>query len=198
MAFAIKRHRITVSDYLRMAEAGILRDDDRVELIEGEIVDMPPIGAAHAGTLIQLTRLFMQRAGTRALVSVQNPLRLGEDLGEDSMPQPDLVLLRPRPDCYRTGHPGPEDVLLVVEVCDSSSAYDREVEVPLYARHGVPEVWLADLTRGVVERCRHPGPDGYAAIETCQGRDRLAPERLPDVSLAVSEIMGPDGGATAS
>lgn len=104
MAFAIERQRITVSGHLRMTEAGILRDDDPVELIEGEIADIPPVGATDAGTLIRLTRLFVQRAGTEAPVSVRNPL----GLGEDSMPQPELVLLRPRPDCCRTGHPGPD------------------------------------------------------------------------------------------
>ncbi|HFD15808.1 MAG TPA: Uma2 family endonuclease [Rhodospirillales bacterium] len=191
MAFAIKRHRLTVADFLRMAEAGILRDGDRVELIDGEIVNMPPTGAAHAGTPIELTRLFTERAGPKALVSVRNPLRLGED----SMPQPDLALLRPRPDGYRTRHPGPEDVLLLVEVCDSSAAYDREVKVPLHARHGVPEVWLADLTKGVVERYRQPGPAGYARAETCRGEDRLAPEGLPEAVLTAREILGPGNAA---
>ncbi len=193
MAFAIKRHKLTADDFLRMAEAGILRDGDRVELIDGEIVDMPPIGAAHAGTLIEFTRLFTERAGPKALVSVQNLLRLGED----SMPQPDLALLRPRPDGYRTRHPGPEDVLLLVEVCDSSAAYDREVKVPLYARHGVPEVWLADLTEGVVERYRQPGPAGYAKAEACRGEDRLAPERLSEAVLTAREILGPGNAAPA-
>ena len=191
MAFAIKRHRLTADDFLRMAEAGMLRDGDRVELIDGEIVDMPPIGAAHAGTLIELTRLFTERADRKAFVSVQNPLRLGED----SMPRPDLALLRPRPDGYRTRHPGPGDVLLLVEVCDSSAAYDREVKVPLYAGHGVPEVWLADLTEGIVERYRQPGPAGYAKAETCRGEDRLAPERLPEAVLTAREILGPGNAA---
>ncbi len=193
MAFAIKRHRLTADDFLRMAEAGILRDGDRVELIDGEIVDMPPIGAAHAATLIELTRLFTERADRKAFVSVQNPLRLGED----SMPQPDLALLRPRPDSYRTRHPGPGDVLLLVEVCDSSAAYDREVKVLLYARHGVPEVWLVDLTEGIVERYRQPGPTGYAKAGTSRGEDKLAPERLPEAVLTAREILGPGNAAPA-
>ena len=153
------RHLFDVDDYYRMAEAGILSREDRVELIEGEIVDMAPIGSAHAGTVNRLARLAAKAmAEGSVLVSMQNPLRLDAH----SEPQPDLMLLRPRADDYRDSHPTPADVLLLVEVADSTLAYDRGPKLALYARHGVPEVWIVDLGGRVVEICRQPGPDGYA------------------------------------
>lgn len=135
MAVQLLKRLFTVAEYHRMAEAGILGEDDRVELIEGEIVGMTPISSRHAGQVNRLVRLFTQRLGGRAILSVQNPIRLGEH----SEPQPDVALLRPRPDFYATAHPGSEDVLLVIEVADlsacdaqagTSAAYDREVKPP--------------------------------------------------------------------
>lgn len=155
---AVRRHRFDVGDYYRMAETGILGPEDRVELIEGEIVDMAPIGSAHAGTVNRLARLAAKAmAEGNVLVSMQNPLRLDAH----SEPQPDLMLLRPRADDYRDTHPTPADVLLLVEVADSTLAYDRGPKLALYARHGVPEVWIVDLGGRAVEICRQPGPDGY-------------------------------------
>ena len=124
-----------------MGQAGILGEDDRLELLEGEIVEMAPIGSRHQSVVDRLTRLFSNRVGDAAVVRVQGPVRLGDD----SEPQPDLLLLRRRADFYATAHPGPEDVLLLVEVPDTSTEYDREVKLPLYARHGIAEVWLVGL-----------------------------------------------------
>jgi Uma2 family endonuclease len=152
-------HRFDVDDYHRMAAAGILTAKDRVELIEGEIVDMAPIGSVHGGTVVSLTELVAQAvAEGRVLVSVQGSLRL--DARTEL--QPDLMLLRPRPDRYRSGHPTAANVLLLVEVADTSLAYDRGPKLALYARHGVPEVWIVDLGGRMVEICRGPGPEGYA------------------------------------
>ena len=153
------RHRFDVDAYHRMAEAGILSREDRVELIEGEIVDMAPIGSAH-GWQGQPPRPAGRTpaADGRVIASVQSPLRLDRH----NEPQPDLMLLRPRADDYASGHPTAADVLLLVEVADSSLAYDRGPKLALYARHGVPEVWLVDLVSRAVEICREPGPDGYA------------------------------------
>jgi Uma2 family endonuclease len=152
-------HRFDVDDYHRMAETGILSPEDRVELIDGEIIETAPIGSAHGGMTNRLTRLVAQAvADGRVLVSVQGPLRLDAH----SEPQPDLMLLRPRADDYTTSHPTAADVLLVVEVADSSIAYDRGPKLALYARHGVPEVWIVDLVGRAVELCRGPGPEGYA------------------------------------
>ncbi|GIX47751.1 MAG: hypothetical protein KatS3mg131_1962 [Candidatus Tectimicrobiota bacterium] len=186
MAVQLMKRRFTVAEYHKMAEAGILGEDDRVELIEGEIVAMAPIGSRHAACVDRLNRLFSQRTGERAIVRVQNPVRLGEH----SEPQPDVALLRPRPDFYAAEHPGPEDVLLVVEVAETSAAPDRAVKVPLYARFGIPEVWLVDLAAAQVEVYRQPAPQGYQAVETLRRGDTVAPLLLPELSLAVEALLG--------
>jgi len=136
-----RKHRITVDEYHRMAEIGLLAADARVELIEGEIIDMPPIGSDHGSVVDQLTQLIVQAVTGRAIVRVQGAVRLSSS----SEPQPDVALLRLRPDFYRHEHPTGPNTLLVIEVSDTSLRYDRDVKVPLYARHEVPEVWLVDL-----------------------------------------------------
>ncbi len=135
------RYRFTVEDYHKMAEVDILGEDDRVELIDGEIIEMAPIGRLHAVCVVRLTDLFGETLRRRAIVWAQNPI----GLGERSEPQPDLALLRWRPNFYADADPRPEDVLLIIEVADTSLAYDRDIKVPLYARAGIPEVWLVDL-----------------------------------------------------
>lgn len=152
-----QRHRLTVEEYYRMAEAGILREDDRIELIEGEIIDMPPIGAGHSSATNRLNAIFNRSLGDQAIVSVQNPIRLNPH----NEPQPDLALLRYRDDFYRHAHPGPTDVLLVVEVADTSLRYDLDVKLPLYARHDIPEVWILDLEHRRLEVHRRPEGGTY-------------------------------------
>lgn len=137
-----RRHRITVDEYYRMAEVGLLASDARVELIEGEIIDMAPIGVEHGWVVDQLARLLITAVGTKGYVRIQGAVRLSRW----SQPQPDAVVLAPRSD-YRTRHPSGADTLLVIEVSDSTVRYDLEVKVPLYARHGVPEAWVLDLTK---------------------------------------------------
>lgn len=149
---APSRHLITVDAFHRMGETGILGPADRVELIDGEIIDMSPIGALHAAIVAQLAMMFSQKLGPKAVVWCQNPLRL-DDVSE---PEPDLVILRPRADFYATAHPGPADALLVIEVADTSLAYDLGVKVPLYARHGIPEVWVIDAATRRTRVFREP------------------------------------------
>lgn len=186
MALQIARRCFTVEEYHRMGAAGILSEDDRVELIEGEIVEMTPIGSRHASCVMRLNQLFSQRLGQRALVSVQNLIRLGER----SEPQPDLALLRTRPDFYAQAHPEPRDVLLLVEVAETSGAYDREVKVPLYARAGIGEVWLVGLEYAGIEVYRQPGPQAYQLVQRVGPEARLAPQAFPDLALAAAEIIG--------
>jgi len=186
MSVQLLRRSFTVEDYHRMAQAGILSEDDRVELIDGEILKMTPIGSRHATCVRRLNRLFSMAAGARVIVDVQNPIRLGEH----SEPQPDLALLRPRPDFYGSSHPGPQDVLLVVEVAETSATYDREVKLPLYARAGIPEVWLIDLSEERIEIHRHPLPRGYQQVQHLRRGECLAPDALPDMSFAVEGILG--------
>jgi Uma2 family endonuclease len=185
IAIPLTRRRFSVDDYYRMAAAGIFSEDDRVELIEGEIVEMAPIGSRHAAQVDKLNWIFLRRVGDRAIISVQNPLRLGTF----SEPVPDLVLLLPRPDFYASGHPGPRDALLVVEVADTTLEYDRGVKIPLYARYGIPEVWLVDLRQGAVETYQNPTPDAYLAIRTFRRSDQLTPSPLPEVALLVDDIL---------
>lgn len=186
MSTPVVTHRFTVDEYYRMAQAGIFTEDDRVELIEGQIVEMAPIGGPHASTVDIITNMFAPRVQGRAIVRVQNPLHL-EDYSE---PQPDLMLLRPRRDYYRQAHPGPADVLLLIEVADSSVEYDRDVKIPLYARAGIPEVWLTDLTQDAIDVYRSPTPTGYQQVQCFHRGQRLAPQTLPDLEIDVQDILG--------
>ncbi len=180
------RRRFTVDDYHRMGETGILSEDDRVELIDGEIVEMTPIGGLHAACVNELTRILVTAVGRDAIVSVQNPVRLDE-LHE---PQPDLAVLKHRED-YRHGRlPRPVDVLLLVEVADTSLPYDRRVKLPLYARARIPEVWVVDLGGAVLERYAEPREEGFAATERARGSQRLGSSAWPGLSLSVDALIG--------
>lgn len=187
MALPVSRRRFTVDEYERMADAGILAEDDRVELVGGEIVEMAPIGPAHAGCVKRLLRLFTALLGDRAMVSVQDPVRLGVD----SEPQPDIALLRPRSDFYSTRHPEPADVLLVVEVAMASASYDRLVKLPLYASAGLPQAWLVDLESRSLEIYRLADDRGaYGKPEVVRGTARAPIDAFPDAALSVSDILG--------
>ncbi len=179
------RHRLTVAEYHRMAETGIFAPDARVELIEGEIIDMPPIGSPYAGTVGFLGKRLERAAGDHALVFVQNPVFL--DMHHE--PQPDLMLLRPRADFYKSAHPQPGDVLLIVEVADTSLAYDTQIKLPLYARHGIPEVWLADLPNRRFIVHRTPTPTGFQDVQTLTDLSALTPLLLPDVAIDLSNLF---------
>ena len=186
MVVQILRRLFSVEEYYLMAKAGILTEDDRVELIEGEIVEMSPIGSRHAACVKRLIRFLSQQVGQHALIGAQDPVRLGEH----SEPQPDIALLRPRADFYSTAHPGPADVLLLIEVSDTSIDYDREVKVPLYARSGIGEVWLIDLAGESIEVYQSPAPEGYRQIRVVRQEERLAPEALPELELSARGILG--------
>jgi Uma2 family endonuclease len=186
MAAYAKTRQFTVDEYYRMADAGILTEDDRVELIDGEIIEMPPIGSPHASCVLRLNRFFDRSVGESALVSVQNPLHLDDR----SEPEPDVMLLRPRADFYRSGHPTAADVLLLIEVSDSTIAFDRGVKIPLYARHRIPEVWLVDIGEDAIHVYRDPSPTGYRTVATHGRGERLTPSSFSDLSFAVDEILG--------
>ncbi len=182
----ITRRRFTVDEYHRMAEAGILHEDDRVELIEGEIVEMSPIGRRHQACVDRLTHWLVPALRGRAIVRVQGSVRLSDI----SAPQPDVLLLRPRQDFYATVDPGSDDVVLAIEVADTSLRYDQGIKVPLYARHGIPEVWVVDLAEERVLVYREPDPGvGYRAVEVLGRGDRLAPHAFPDLELAVDDLL---------
>jgi Uma2 family endonuclease len=175
-----------VEEYEQMGRAGILGEDDRVELIDGEIVEMTPIGRRHASCVARLTQHFAALAlEGAAVIWVQNPVRLGKR----SELQPDFVLLRPRPDLYASVDPAPADVLLLVEVADASIERDRRVKVPLYARAGIPEVWLVDLNQETVTAYRDPRRGGYHTARVVRRGDKLAPSAFPDCALAVADLL---------
>lgn len=177
--------RFTVEEYHRMAEAGILGEDDRLELVRGKVVEMEPIGSRHAACVNRLTALFSP-LHDRAVLAVQNPVRLDEE----SEPEPDLALLRPESDFYAGGHPGPEDVLLVVEVAETSAEYDRDVKLPLYGEAGVPEAWLVDLAGDRILEAREPSADGYRHERALRPGDTIRADAFPELELAVGEILG--------
>jgi Uma2 family endonuclease len=182
----VARRPITVAEFLRMGEVGILNPRDRVELIEGELIAMAPIGANHAGTVNALLEALADTMRGRAVVAPQNPVQLNDR----SLPQPDYAVLAPRPDRYRTAHPRPHEVLLLIEVADSGLEYDRDVKRLLYARNGVRELWIVNLVDGYVEVCRTPGPDGYASITRLDRSGVLEPELLPGARIKVADILG--------
>ena len=181
------RYRLTVAEYHRLGENGIFDEDSRVELIEGDLIAMPPIGEQHASKTRRLNQLFSLRVGDAAIVDVQNPVMLDAH----SEPQPDVVLLKPRPDFYESAHPRPEDVLLLIEVSDSTLRYDRDIKVPLYAKAGIPEVWLLDVAGQRLEVYRRPSPDGYREIHYPALTDNIAPVLLPELSLSVASLFVP-------
>ena len=182
----VVRHRFTVEEYHKMAEAGLLSEDDRVELIDGEIVDLAPIGTRHLACVAVLTHLLAQASGGRYFVSVQNPIVLGER----NEPRPDLSLLRTRPVPTAEGPPGPEDVLLIVEVSDTTLAYDRDVKLPRYARAGVPEVWIVDLEGRKVESHSAPSAEGYGVSGEFGPGEQTRSRSVEGLSLLVDEILG--------
>jgi|SRR5215471_6752539 len=185
MAVEISKRRFTADEYQRMGQTGILSEDDRVELIDGEIVAMTPIGLRHGAAVDRSNRMMVMRAGDRAIVRVQGSVRL------DSFhePEPDLLLLRPHEDFYASTHPGPADILLIVEIADSSLNYDRDVKGPIYARFGVPEYWLADLNGEQLICYSRPESGVYRDVGHHQRGETVTPRLLADCSIPVDDLL---------
>jgi Uma2 family endonuclease len=181
---ATPRRLLTVDEYHRMGEAGILTEHDRVELIEGELVAMAPIGSEHIAATNSLNRLLVLAVGDRGIVSVGNPVRLTQR----SEPQPDFAVLKPRGN-YRTMLPRPEDTMLAVEVANTSLDYDRNVKLALYARSGIPEVWIVNLAAQEVEVYQSPVADSYTSIARTGRSDTLTIKAIPGVLIPVGEIF---------
>jgi Uma2 family endonuclease len=176
-------HRFTVDEYHRMGEAGILHDDDRVELIAGEIVQMPPIGSDHAWVVTRIARLFERACGDLVVWS-QNPVILSV---EDE-PQPDLALVEALPNLYRKAHPGPAELLLVVEVADTSLAFDRHQKLPRYALAGIPEVWIVDLGGDRILVFRSPKDGRYEVERVVSRGEQLSPLALPALAIGPADL----------
>lgn len=182
----VERYRFSIDDYHRMAEAGILGEDDRVELIDGEVIAMSPIGQRHLSCVDRLNALLVGGLGPRAIVRVQGSVRLGPR----SEPEPDLILLRPRADYYAAEPATGADVLTLIEVMDSSARYDRGTKLGLYAGAGIPEVWLVDLNQERVELYRRPFQGVHTEILIRPRGQTVSPEAFPDLLLPVDAILG--------
>jgi Uma2 family endonuclease len=181
----LARDRFTTADYYRMAETGVLRRDQRVELLDGEIIDMSPIGPSHAIVVKRLIYYLTQMAKDRWLVAAQDPAHLDEY----SEPQPDIMLLKVVSDFYASKHPEPSDVYLLVEVADTSLSYDRERKLPLYGRSGIPEVWIVNLDEPCVEVYREPHLNGYGSSVILRAGAKMSPIQFPDAVLDVTELL---------
>ena len=184
MAVEPRDRRFTVDEYYRMAEAGIIGRDERVELVDGRVVAMSPIGSPHAWCVNRLVGIFAPMIGS-IRIGVRNPIRLSDRCE----PEPDLAVLRL--EAPQDRHPGPEDILLVVEVADTSLAYDRGTKAPLYARHGIPELRIADLGGERVEVHREPSPTGYRLMRVFGRGEAVAPAFAPDFAVDVDALLRP-------
>jgi Uma2 family endonuclease len=183
------RHKLTTDDFERLGESGFFAEDRRIELIEGDLIDMPPPGPGHMSVDIRLNRLLVLRAGDDALVSANGSLKLPPW----SMPQPDFMLLRPRVDGYAEGVPGPGDVLLVVEVADSSRRHDLITKARVYAKHGVCEYWVFEVpTQRLYLHREAVAPDGlWRSVQVLEAPFRIAPLALPRLEIDADELWPP-------
>lgn len=186
MQIEATRKRFTVDDYYRMADVGILTPADRVELIEGEIVEMSPIGDRHAMSVNRANMIFARGLGDRVVVSVQNAAHMDRY----NEPQPDVVLIRPREGFYGSGHPNPEDVVLLIEVSETTLRFDRTVKLPVYARNGIQEVWIVDLKNDAIHVCREPKGQTYTSIAIRKREDSVSPQEFPDFTIKVNDLLG--------
>ena len=186
MQTEVARRLFTVDDYYRIAEAGIISNDERVELIEGEIIPMSPIGDRHMQTVNRANMIFARGVGDRAVVSVQNPA----SMDRYNEPQPDVVLIRPREGFYGAGKPAPEDVLLMIEVADTTLRKDRKVKLPVYARNGIREVWIVDLQHDLILVFRDLKDGVYATLETVKRSQEVRCGAFPEFAIQVGELLG--------
>jgi Uma2 family endonuclease len=185
MTAQIVRYQFSVTEYARMRETGILNEDDRVELIDGEVRIMSPIGPLHAAIVKRLNTLLSKRIPATVIVSIQDPIQLSDY----TEPQPDAALLQYRPDYYAHAHPVADDVLLAIEVSDSSLDYDRDEKLPRYAQAHIPEVWIVDLLHLTIEQYTHPRTGKYLSKRLLERGDRLTSVNVPEIVLDVTLIF---------
>lgn len=179
------KYRLTVEQYYKMAEVGILGIEQRTELIEGEIIEMSPIGAKHAGTINRLSRVLSPRISAQSIISIQNSIRLNDK----SEPQPDLAILHLRDDCYTESIPTPDDVFLLIEVSDSTLKYDRDIKIPLYAKAGIPEVWIANIEEQVFEVYKSLNQNSYEQVQNYEKGEVTSMSMLADIEIAINEVF---------
>jgi Uma2 family endonuclease len=186
MSLSLITRKFTVEEYEKMAAQGILKAEEKVELICGEIIKMSPMGTRHAACIYRLTQLFYRKFADLILLGVQNPITLNNN----SQPEPDLSLLIPREDFYALAHPCPEDIYLIIEVSDSTLDYDRNIKIPLYAEAKIKEVWIVNINESCLEVYRHPLDDSYQTIQKYYRGDNICLESFPKIELTIIEILG--------
>lgn len=182
----VTRKRFTTREYEQIIAAGVIAEDDRVELLEGEIVEMSPLGPRHAACVARLTSQLYKLGYADIIIRVQDPVRLADY----SEPQPDIAVVQRRADYYSDSHPEPEDILLLIEVAETSLSYDRDLKLPLYARASIPEVWIVALLPQVIEVYRSPGDNGYDETQQFRRGDSLSAINLPELALTVDAVLG--------
>lgn len=185
MSVQLLRRKFTVMQYHKMIEAGILKEDERIELIRGEIIEINPVSSRHAACVSRLTQLFLFRLSQSVIVSCQNPVEL-----DDSELLPDISLLRRKADFYESGHPQPQDILLLVEVADTTVESDRQIKIPLYAENGIIEVWLVDINEQCIEVYREPSANGYQNVQRFVRGQNLSILAFPEIIITVDEVLG--------
>ncbi len=186
MSAEVETYRFSVEEFNKLGEAGIFDENDRVELLDGEIIVMSPIGTQHAGIVMRLTSVLPSKLGTRALIDPQNPTVVDEF----SEPQPDIMLLKPREDFYTSKHPGPEDILLLIEVSDTTLSYDRGRKLRKYAECEVSEVWIVNLKQKTIEQFRAPSGSAYYYSRIYQRGEAIEIAAFPGSEFQVEELIG--------
>ncbi len=185
-AMQLSTRLFTTDEYERMIEAGVLTENDRVELIEGEIVNMAAKGSRHSACVTRINVLFFHHVGQSAIIRIQDPIRLGNS----SEPEPDIALVQPRDDLYAGSHPVPGDVLLVVEVSDTTLAYDHGLKLALYAREGIPEVWVVNLPDEIVEVYAQPKSGKYYEVREARRGETIEAQGVAGLAVGVDDILG--------
>ncbi|MCF3645440.1 Uma2 family endonuclease [Planktothrix agardhii] len=185
MSIQVLKRYFTVEDYQKMGEVGVFKADENNELVAGEIIKMSPIGKRHAACVNRCNHLFYQILGDQILISVQNPIQLNNL----SQPQPDLVLLQPRPDFYEERHPQPSDIILLIEVSDTTIDFDQQVKIPLYCQSDIQEVWLIDLNQNIVRVYRTPTANGYQSIQFFTVEQTLTLAAFPEFNININQIF---------
>jgi Uma2 family endonuclease len=191
MVMPLTRRSFTRDEFHRMSDAGVFHEDDRLELVDGEVVVMTPVGRRHVACVLRVTQVLAAAAGRATMVSVQNPVVIAD---HDEL-HPDVALLGLRPDGYESELPNARDVLLLIEVAETSLRYDHEVKLPLYAAAGIPEVWIVNLAEECLEVCRQPAPMGYGETTHVSRGGVVRPLALPEVEVRVDEVLPGERGA---
>lgn len=185
MTLTLTRRQFTVHDYARMRETGILTEDDRVELLDGAIYVMSPVGPLHVGLVNKLNKLLTRQVGDAGLVSIQNPIRLNNY----SEPQPAIAILQPRDDYYTSALPAPDAVLLIIEIADSSLDYDRDEKLPRYAEANIREVWIIDVHKQIIEQYMQPLQNEYTRLHKMLFGNPITASSIPEVQLTTDQIF---------